>query len=97
MFLRRKKNAGSARLPALNLRSYNHLEQQIGKHYRCFRRNSSTCWKGNWGDLKFEEHELTERHKVWIDESARVFGYDLDICALDVLHLKDGREVVLEV
>ena len=73
------------------------LEQQIGKHYRCYRRNSSTCWKGNWGDLKFEEHELTERHKVWIDESARVFGYDLDICALDVLHLKDGREVVLEV
>ncbi len=40
--------------------------------------------------------EFTEKHRIWIEESSRVFGLNLDICALDVLVFADNQEVILE-
>lgn len=70
--------------------------QRIGEHVRAFRRNSDTTWKNNWGNLQFEDHEVTEEHRVWAEECAKIFG-GLDILAIDVLHKKDGCGVILEV
>jgi hypothetical protein len=69
--------------------------QKIGQHYRGFKRNSSTNWKNNWGNLTFSDFPLEDHHKMWIDECAKMFD-GLDITAMDVLRLTDGSDVVLE-
>ena len=55
----------------------------------------SSSWKNNWGAIQHADYALEDRHRAWIDSAASVFG-GLDICALDVLKLKDGKEVILE-
>lgn len=37
---------------------------------------------------------LEPRYKVWIDEAAREL--DMEICAMDVLQDKEGKEFILE-
>ena len=69
--------------------------QKIGNNYRCFRRNSSSSWKGNWGNVEFTEHEFQDQYKVWADECAAIYG-GLDILALDVLHVNDDLDIIIE-
>ena len=69
--------------------------QKLGGNYRGFKRISSSSWKNNWGAIQHIDYELESKHKEWIDAASTIFG-GLDICALDVLKLKDGKEVILE-
>jgi len=70
--------------------------QKIGPFYRSFRRMSPN-WKGNVGNMSIlEDMELTERHKLMIDECAKLWG-GIEICALDLVHCKEtDREYILE-
>ena len=45
--------------------------------------------------MKDEDIEVEERYRTWIDTAA--FECGMDICAMDVLHVKDtGEEYILE-
>ncbi|ELP87825.1 synapsin ATP binding domain containing protein, partial [Entamoeba invadens IP1] len=68
--------------------------QRIGKYTRTFKRQSTTSWKNNWGQLKYEDTPLKSEYVHWCDECQKVF--DIELFAVDVLVLKDGREVVIE-
>lgn len=43
-----------------------------------------------------EQLSVTERHRSWVDQVALLFG-GLDICAIELLVGKDGREYIIEV
>jgi len=70
--------------------------QKIGKNYRVFKRISMGNWKTNTGTSIVEVVEVTDRHKLWVDEASKMFG-GLDILAVDVIHTVDGKEYILEV
>ena len=69
--------------------------QQIGAHRRAFRRNSESNWKNNCGKLTFTEHEWQPEYDVWLDACTDAID-GLDMFAIDVLHLRDGSDVILE-
>jgi len=64
---------------------YEFRVQVIGPHVRCFRRNSDSSWKNNWGNVRFNDHPWREKYQIWVDEVRQIFG-GLDMFALDVLH-----------
>ncbi len=76
---------------------YEYRIQKIGSgcgtgstaHYRGFKRMSDNCWKGNWGNLRFEDHKLDAFDIMWADEVSKIFG-GLDIVAIDVLQKTNG-------
>jgi len=71
--------------------------QKIGGSIRAFKRISvSGNWKTNTGTSMVEVIPLTPQHKLWVEESAKMFG-GLDILAVDAIHRSDGREFILEV
>lgn len=70
--------------------------QKIGDFFRAYHRRSSSGWKGNWGDIKFADCEMTPKYQEWANEVAACFG-GLDIFAIDVLRTKSGKEWILEV
>ena len=75
---------------------YEYRLQKIGKEYRSWRKNSSSSWKNNQGNVKIESHPWDEKYKDWLDHCSGIFG-GLDIFAIDILHGKDGFDYILEV
>ena len=53
-------------------KDYEYRIQKIGDKYRCFTRNSSSCWKGNWGNLTFTDHPVEDTHIHWADLCSNV-------------------------
>lgn len=59
------------------------------------RKSISGNWKTNLGSAMLEQTPMTEKYRGWIEAVAAQFG-GLDLCALEVLVSRDGREIIME-
>jgi hypothetical protein len=69
--------------------------QKVGAHYRAYERRSSN-WKTNVGSSLLEEVAVKPHWKKWADLAATTCG-GLQILTVDVMHLPDGSEVIIEI
>ena len=53
-------------------------------------------WKANIGSALLEQVPVSEKLKKWIDDISDTFG-SLDICSIEAVVAKDGKEHILEV
>ena len=53
-------------------------------------------WKANVGSALLEQVPVSEKLKKWIDDIAESFG-GLEICSIEAVVAKDGKEHILEV
>ncbi|XP_065569525.1 synapsin-like isoform X2 [Artemia franciscana] len=82
--------------PYLESRADLHV-QKIGQSYKAFvRRSISGHWKTNVGSAMLEQVAMTERYKSWLDAAADALG-NLDLCEMEVLLGRDGKESIIEI
>ncbi|KAF7490790.1 Synapsin, partial [Sarcoptes scabiei] len=76
---------------------YDFIVQKIGTNYKVFTRKSiSGNWKANIGSVLLEQQPINEKYKKWIDDVSELFG-GLDICSLEGVIGKDGKEYILKI